>query len=88
MEFEKDLGEFLNRPYFRLAFIIVCVVLLSFVSFKEGFSIWILSKLHLSKERLNGTTQASINALYPGVHGSQIAANKQLKNWVSSYNSS
>lgn len=61
---EKSVGETISRPYFRLAFIIVCLVLLSFVAIKEGFSIWLLSKLNLSKsERLSN--KPTIAEFYP-----------------------
>ena len=52
-EYERTVGEVIDRPYFRLAFIIVCLLLLGFVAFKEGFSLWILSKLNLSQEHLS-----------------------------------
>ena len=53
MTTEQSIGEVINRPYFRLAFIVVCLLLLGFVAFKEGFSLWILSKLNLNKEHLS-----------------------------------
>lgn len=66
MDYEEKVGEVINRPYFRLAFIVVCLLLLGFVAFKEGFSLWILSKLHLNQERLESGQQAAINSFYPG----------------------
>ncbi len=50
MNTERKDDEVVIRPYFRLAFIIVCLILLSFVAFKEGFSLWLLSTLRLNKE--------------------------------------
>jgi len=52
MNIEQEIGGFIGRPYFRLAFIILCLILLAFVAFKEGFSMWILSKLRWSSERM------------------------------------
>lgn len=53
MDTEQIIGEVISRPYFRLAFIIVCLLLLGFVAIKEGFSLWILNKLNFNKEHLS-----------------------------------
>ena len=88
-EYEHKIGDVINRPYFRLAFIVVCLLLLGFVAFKEGFSLWILSKLRLtsSTERLTSGEQAAINTFYPGVQGDLSGAQKQLNSWTNAYNS-
>ncbi len=85
MNYEKSVGEVINRPYFRLAFIIVCLILLGFVAFKEGFSLWVLSKLRITKEHLTPAEQSAINSFYPGNAGTSAAAQKQLGAWTSAY---
>jgi hypothetical protein len=85
---ERKLGDVINRPYFRLAFIVICLVLLTFVAIKEGFSLWLLSKLHLSaSERLESGAQAQINAFYPSVGANLSAgAQAQLNRFTNAYN--
>jgi hypothetical protein len=83
---EQKIGEVINRPYVRLAFIIVCLLLLSFVAFKEGFSLWLLSKLRLTSERFSPDSQAAINAFYPGMASTVAGAKQQLNKVVNAYN--
>jgi hypothetical protein len=85
MEYEQKVGEVISRPYFRLAFVVVCLILLSFVAIKEGFSLWILSKLRITKERLTPNDQSAINRFYPGMAGTSAAAQKQLGAWTGVY---
>ena len=87
MGYEENLGEIINRPYFRLAFIVVCLLLLGFVAFKEGFSLWILSKLRLNKEHLDSSERAAIDSYYPGIAGTMGMAKQQLDSWTTAYNS-
>lgn len=86
MDYEQSVGEVINRPYFRLGFIVVCLLLLGFVAFKEGFSLWILSKLRLTKERMESGDQAAINMYYPGMAGTSRAAVEQLASVTGAYN--
>jgi hypothetical protein len=42
---ERTVGEVLDRPTIKLAIIIVVILMLAFIAIKDGFSLWVMSKL-------------------------------------------
>jgi len=87
MQYEQTVGDFISRPYFRLAFIAVCLILLTFVAMKEGFSLWLLSKLSLTTEHLTPTEQIAIDRFYPSPSANKAAAQRQFNAWTGVYDS-
>jgi len=60
-EAEKAVGELLARPSIQLVIVIVCLVLLIFLAFKAGFSLWIMGKLGMGEESETTTEYLSNN---------------------------
>lgn len=82
---ERAVGDVINRPYFRLAFIVVCLMLLTFVAVKEGFSLAVLVDMLRQKKTERLADQAAINAFYPSTTPGK-GAQRQFANWVGAYN--
>lgn len=60
---ELNVGVWLERPYVRLGFMIVVLLMLIFIAGKSGFGLWLASKLNLSKEHLEGPPGSAAQAL-------------------------
>lgn len=63
---ERQVGSWLERPNIRLGLIIVIIVLLGFVALKEGFSLWLLSKLNFTKPAATTPVTEHLSACPPG----------------------
>jgi cytochrome oxidase assembly protein ShyY1 len=60
---ESNVGVWLERPYVRLGFMIVVFLMLIFIAGKAGFGLWLVSKLNLKQERLEGPPDSAAQAL-------------------------
>jgi uncharacterized membrane protein YcfT len=60
---ESTVAEWLDRPSVRLAIMLVVLLMLVFLAGKAGFSLWLLSKMNLSKEHLSGPPGSAAQAL-------------------------
>ena len=60
---ESDVGVWLERPYVRLGLMIAILLMLIFIAGKAGFGLWIVSKLNLKKEHLEGPVGSAAQAL-------------------------
>lgn len=46
---QEKVKRIIHHPYFELAIIVLVVLMLTFLTFKAGFSMWLLSKLSYEK---------------------------------------
>jgi len=49
--YEQELQKITSRPFIRLAIIIFVIILLTFMALKEGFSLWVMSKLGIEDKK-------------------------------------
>ena len=49
-DFKSFVGETLGDPIVQLVIVVVCLVLLTFLALKAGFSLWVMAKLGLGEE--------------------------------------
>lgn len=63
MDYETEVGIWLERPYVKLAIIIVFVLMVVFLALKSGFSLWLMTKLNLGSEHLTGPPGSAARAI-------------------------